>query len=92
MMDGQGYCALSDDEKLAKAKRSSWTSEYLHKAELLPKEERASCIQDRVQYVMLFAPVPIVTELERELPSMVFEQQKGSRQFSDHDRARTRAT
>ena len=34
----------------------------------------------------------IVTELERELPSMVVEQQKGSRQFSDRDRARARAT
>ena len=34
----------------------------------------------------------IVTELERELPSTVIEQQKGSRQFSDRDRARARAT
>ena len=34
----------------------------------------------------------IVTELERELPSMVIEQQNGSRQFSDRDRARARAT
>ena len=32
------------------------------------------------------------TELERELPSMVIEQQNGSRQFSDRDRARARAT
>ena len=29
-----------------------------------------------------------LTELERELPSTVIEQQKGSRQFSDRDRAR----
>ena len=33
-----------------------------------------------------------VTELERELPSTVIEQQKGSLQFSDRDRARARAT
>ena len=32
-----------------------------------------------------------MTELERELPSTVIEQQKGSRQFSDRDRARARA-
>ena len=34
----------------------------------------------------------IVTELERELPSTVIEQQNGSRQFSDRDKARARAT
>ena len=34
----------------------------------------------------------IVTELEQELPSTVIEQQNGSRQFSDRDSARARAT
>ena len=34
----------------------------------------------------------IVTELERDLPSTVIEQQSGSRQFSDRDIARVRAT
>ena len=62
-------------------------------------------ISGRLPFLSVFKPFPfcpkgrkdlgssvIVTELERELPSTVIEQQNGSRQFSDRDRARARVT